>query len=130
MLPPSPIVSIYHFPPNLYLSLSKLQINQIEFRFSHPSSVCETPCRGLKPVSQPVHTLQFSTISACQIDSKTSQLTVQIKLQSTFLFFILISSLELLTQYSLAHLQPKYVANYALLQCQTFSPKIWLSKTF
>ena len=118
------MVFIFHFPSQFVFIIVKIanQSNRVSraAKFSHPRSVCGTPCKGPKPASLPFHMVQFS-ISACKFDSKT---TVQIKLQSTFYFFILISPLELSTQYSLAHLQPKYVATYALLQCQTFSPKL------
>ena len=118
------MVFIFHFPSQFVFIIVKIanQSNRVSrtAKFSHPRSVCGIPCKGPKPVSLPFHMVQFS-ISACKFDAKT---TVQIKLQSTFYFFILISPLELSTQYPLAHLQPKYVATYALLQCQTFSPKL------
>ena len=123
MLPPSPIVFIYHFPPQFVFIIVKIanQSNRVSraAKFSHPRSVCGTPCKGPKPVSLPFHMVQLS-ISACKFDSQT---TVQIKLQSTFYFYSDFTP-KLSTQYSLAYLQPKYVATYALLQCQIFSPKL------
>ena len=117
------MVFIFHFPSQFVFIIVKIanQSNRVSraAKFSHPRSVRGIPCKGPKPVSLSFHMVQFS-ISACKFDAKT---TVQTNYKVHFIF-TLISPLELSTQYSLAYLQPKYVATYALLQCQTFSPKL------
>ena len=111
------------FPPNFSLSLSKLQINQIECREQLNSVILGQSVELLvKAPSLSVYLFTWSNFQFLPANLILKQLS---KTTTKYiLFFTLISPLELSTQYSLAYLQPKYVATYALLQCQTFSPKL------